>query len=145
MVHTDGMSQEANDDPYRWLEDLAGDEAAGWVRDRNAHSVGTLATGTRFTELQAQLRQVLDAEDRIPFPSWHGGHLYNFWKDGRHPRGLWRCATVEEYRRREPDWQPLLDLDALAEAEGENWVWQGATMLRPAGRRALLSLSRGGS
>src|SRR5436305_1710901 len=70
MVHTDGMSQEANDDPYRWLEDLAGDEAAGWVRDRNAHSVGTLATGTRFTELQAQLRQVLNAAVRLPFPRW---------------------------------------------------------------------------
>jgi prolyl oligopeptidase len=39
----------------------------------------------------------------------------------------------------------LLDLDALAEAEAEDWVWHGADTLPPAHQRALLRLSRGGS
>jgi prolyl oligopeptidase len=88
---------------------------------------------------------VLDAEDRIPFPAFHGGYLFNLWKDAGHPRGLWRRTTLDEYRKREPDWQVLLDLDELAGRDGENWVWQGADLLRPAGERALVSLSRGGS
>jgi prolyl oligopeptidase len=133
------------DDPYRWLEDLDGPAAAGWVRGRNAHSIADLAGGDGFTELSRRLREVLDAEDRIPLPTWHGGYLYNLWKDAAHPRGLWRRTTLDEYRKREPDWQVLLDLDELAERDGENWVWQGADLLRPAGERALLSLSRGGS
>jgi prolyl oligopeptidase len=38
-----------------------------------------------------------------------------------------------------------LDLDALSAEEGEGWVWHGARVLRPDCRRALVSLSRGGS
>ena len=59
------------------------------------------------------------------------------------PRGLWRRATVDGVRADE--WQVLLDLDALAAAEGENWVWSGATGFRPDYRRFLVWLSRGGS
>ena len=39
----------------------------------------------------------------------------------------------------------LLDLDALAAAEGEDWIWQGAETLPPEHARAILRLSRGGS
>ncbi|MEV4758844.1 prolyl oligopeptidase family serine peptidase [Micromonospora sp. NPDC049559] len=135
----------ADEDGYLWLEELDGERAAHWVQDRNAESVAALTAGSRFDGLVGELRQVLDAADRIPYPVWRGEHLYNFWKDERHPRGLWRRTTLDQYRRPEPDWEPVLDLDALAEREAENWVWQGATVLRPGYRRALVSLSRGGS
>ncbi|HMO11954.1 MAG TPA: prolyl oligopeptidase family serine peptidase, partial [Actinotalea sp.] len=45
----------------------------------------------------------------------------------------------------EPLWEVVLDLDALNAAEGEDWVWHGATVLRPQFRRALVALSHGGS
>ncbi|WP_232290107.1 prolyl oligopeptidase family protein [Micromonospora sp. ATCC 39149] len=135
-----------DDDPYRWLEDLDGPDAAGWVRDRNAETMAALTGGDRFAALRAEIREVLDAEDRIPYPGWRGDHLYyNFWIDAAHPRGVWRRTTLEEYRRPEPQWDILLDVDALAAQEGENWVWQGATVLRPGHDRCLVSLSRGGS
>ena len=38
-----------------------------------------------------------------------------------------------------------LDLDALAAAEGDDWVWHGADTLPPDHHRAILRLSRGGS
>ncbi|HKT04222.1 MAG TPA: prolyl oligopeptidase family serine peptidase [Rugosimonospora sp.] len=139
------MTQDASEDPYRWLEDLEGERGARWVRDRNTHSTGALTGSDRFARLQAELRQVLDDEDRIPLPTFHGRHLYNLWKDAEHPRGLWRRTTAEEYRKREPDWEVLLDVDALAAAEGESWVWQEVEYLRPGGDRALVSLSPGGS
>jgi prolyl oligopeptidase len=139
------MTQESSADPYRWLEDLDAPEAAAWVRERNAHSLSTLTGGEQFAALRTRLREVLDSADRIPYPHWHGDHLYNLWTDAQRPRGLWRRTTLEQYRRPAPAWQVLLDLDELAAREGETWVFQGAEYLRPGGDRALVFLSRGGA
>src|SRR2546430_3732208 len=135
----------SDDDPHQWLEDLDGDAAAAWVREHNADTLGRLAGDARFTRLRDQLLDVLDSTSRIPYPTWHDGHLYNLWKDREHPRGLWRRTTLDEYRRADPDWDVLIDLDALAARERENWVWQEVDILRPAGRRGLVTLSRGGA
>jgi prolyl oligopeptidase len=133
-------------DRYQWLEDVTGAAALDWVRERNAEALATLSDSARFEDLRTELRQVLDADDRIPYPRRRGAYLYNFWQDAAHPRGLWRRTTLAEYRRAQPDWDVLLDIDALGEQEGENWVFHGATMLRPGGyQRALVQLSRGGA
>ena len=136
---------EVDGDPYRWLEAIDGEDAMAWVRERNAEAVAALAGGSAFDTRRAEIREVLDSQARIPYPTWHGEHLYNLWKDEANPRGLWRRTTLEEYRKDEPDWQVLIDVDALSAAEGENWVWQGATLLRPGYQRCLVMLSRGGS
>lgn len=133
------------DDPYLWLEDVTGDTALDWVRERNAETVTELTDEPRFAALRDEIREVLDADGRIPYPRTRGEYLYNFWQDAAHPRGLWRRTTLESYRGTDPDWEIVLDVDALGEAEGENWVWQGATVLRPAYRHALVELSRGGA
>jgi prolyl oligopeptidase len=133
------------DDPYLWLEEVTGDEALAWARARNAETVAELTERPRFTDLRDGIREVLDADDRIPYVRRRGEHLYNFWQDAANPRGLWRRTTLEEYRTPDPVWEIVLDVDALAAAEGESWVWQGATALRPAYRRALVELSRGGA
>ncbi|WP_433045160.1 prolyl oligopeptidase family serine peptidase [Dactylosporangium sp. CS-033363] len=136
-------------DDFLWLEDVLGDRALDWVRERNAATTAELTGGERFTELYDGIRAVLDADDRIPMIAWHGERVYNLWKDGTHKRGLWRRTTLESYRSETPDWETVLDLDTLADAEGENWVWQGATYLRSgplAGEhRCLVALSRGGA
>lgn len=144
-MHDDDLA--VDDDPFLWLEDVTGDGPLDWVRARNAEAFAEL-TGDdhpRYGELKAQILDVLDADDRIPYPARRGEFLYNYWKDAAHPRGLWRRTTLESYRTAEPDWDVLLDLDALAEAEDENWVWAGAQVLRPEFRRALLQFSRGGA
>jgi prolyl oligopeptidase len=137
------------DDAYLWLEDVEGERALTWARERNAETTSALTGNDRFTRLYDDIRAVLDADDRIPMIAWHGRRVYNLWKDATHPRGLWRRTTLEDYRGDEPHWQTVLDLDALAAAEDENWVWQGVTFLRTgplAGEhRCLLALSRGGA
>jgi prolyl oligopeptidase len=133
------------EDPYLWLEDLEGERAAAWVRERNAATLADLAGGADFERLRAGLLDVLDAPGRIPYPEWHDGQLYNLWRDAEHPRGLWRRTGLDGYRAAAPDWEILIDLDALAAEEGENWVWQEVAYLRPDGRRCLVSLSRGGA
>jgi prolyl oligopeptidase len=95
--------------------------------------------------LRAQIREILDSRDRIAYVRRMGGRLYNFWRDAGHPRGIWRRTTEEEYRKAEPQWETVLDLDALAAAEGENWVWKGEQCRYPDWDRCLLSLSRGGA
>jgi len=136
---------DTDDDPWLWLEEVQGDPALDWVRARNAESRGLLEAWPGFAALRTQIREVLDAHDRIPGITRRGPHLYNFWQDATHPRGLWRRTTLAQFRQPLPAWETLLDLDALGRAEGENWVWGGAVCLGPAYRHALISLSRGGA
>jgi prolyl oligopeptidase len=132
-------------DPHLWLEEVTSERALAWVRDRNAEAFAELAESERYAELKVQILEALDADDRIPYVTRYGPHLFNFWRDAAHPRGLWRRTTLESYRTDDPDWEVLLDVDALAAEEGESWVWQGATVLRPGHDRALVHLSRAGA
>ncbi|MFY7973657.1 MAG: prolyl oligopeptidase family serine peptidase [Rubrivivax sp.] len=132
-------------DPYLWLEDVTGERALAWVRERNAASEQRLQADPGFANLRTQLREVLDSRAQIPYVTRLGGQLYNFWRDAANPRGLWRRTTLAEYRKAEPAWETVLDIDALGKAEGVNWVWKGSDCLPPAYRRCLLSLSKGGA
>ncbi|MDN5899250.1 MAG: prolyl oligopeptidase family serine peptidase [Brachybacterium sp.] len=145
-------------DPHQWLEEVTGEEALTWVRERNAAAETELdavadpqdPSGTPLAEtLQHQILEILDAKDRIPGVTKRGDFLYNFWTDAEHERGLWRRTTLDSYRTDDPEWDVLLDVDALNEAEGEDWVWHGASLLRPVEgepyRHALIDLSHGGA
>nr|WP_284616521.1 prolyl oligopeptidase family serine peptidase [Rubrivivax pictus] len=133
------------DDPYLWLEDVQGDKALAWVRERNAQSRALLQAFPRFGTMRDTFRAILDSREKIPYVSRRGGHLYNFWRDAGNQRGLWRRTTLDEYRKPNPAWETLIDLDALAKADNENWVWSGADCFGPDYNRCLLKLSRGGA
>src|SRR5205823_6525626 len=81
----------------------------------------------------------------IPTIAKRGAYYYNFWQDAAHVRGLYRRTTLEEYRKDNPAWETVLDLDALAAKENENWIWHGPVWLEPSFERCLIKLSRGGS
>src|SRR5690606_10897555 len=132
-------------DPYQWLEDVTGEEALAWVREQNAAAEAELADTDAFRELEAELLAIYDSDERIPAVSKMGDYYYNFWRDKNNERGIWRRTSLEEYRKDNPEWELLLDLDALNAAEGENWVWHGANCLRPDYDRCLIALSRGGA
>jgi len=133
-----------DEDPFLWLEDITGDAALDWVRRHNAPTLAELA-GDRFEQMRTEALEVLDTDARIPYVRRRGDHLYNFWRDAEHPRGVWRRTTLAEYRGERPEWDVLIDVDALAAADGENWVWAGADVIEPEYTLALVSLSRGGS
>ncbi|MDP6934735.1 MAG: S9 family peptidase, partial [Myxococcota bacterium] len=134
-----------SEDPHLWLEDVTGEEALDWVRERNEVSVQALASDPEFEALEQRLLAAFDSDDRIPYVGERAGYYYNFWRDGEHARGIWRRTTLEQYRQDDPEWDVVLDLDALAETEEENWVWDGASCLPPAHDRCLVALSRGGA
>lgn len=138
------------EDPYLWLEDVGGDKALDWVRERNAQSRSAIESDPGFQSLQDDLLAILDSDAKIPYVYTQGSYVYNFWTDRNNQRGVWRRTTMEEYRKPEPAWETLIDVDALNAQEGENWVWHGASCLRPKVkgdpyRRCLVSLSRGGA
>ncbi len=132
-------------DPFLWLEDVLGDASLAWVRDRNAHSQAILQARPEFEPIRTGLLEMMNAKERIPYVARRGGFFYNFWQDEAHTRGLWRRTSLDEYRKPSPAWETVLDLDALADAEGENWVWGGTVPFAPAYERVLISLSRGGA
>ena len=134
-----------NDDPHLWLEDVTGDKALDWVRARNADSQTQLAGDPGFETLRSDLLSILDSNARIPYVGKMGGYYYNFWRDQHNPQGVWRRTTLDQYRKDQPKWDVLLDIDALGKAEGVNWVWGGADCLRPDYDRCLIALSRGGA
>jgi prolyl oligopeptidase len=133
-----------DDDRYLWLEDITGDDALAWVRRHNEPTLAELG-GERFETMREQALEILDTDARIPYVRRRGEYLYNYWRDAQHPRGLWRRTTLDAYRSDSPDWDVLVDLDALAEADGEKWVWAGADVIEPDHTVALVELSRGGS
>ena len=135
----------ASDDPHLWLEDVLGDDALAWVRERNAQSREVIEAWPRFGQTRDQLRAILDSKEQIPGVVRRGDWLWNFWRDDRNPRGLWRRTTLAEYRKPQPAWDVVIDLDELARNENENWVWHGTNCLAPKYERGLIMLSRGGS
>ncbi len=132
-------------DPTLYLEDLLGEKSLAWVKARNEATLQKLTQGTAFQTLRGTLLRELNSESRLPTLVQVGGHLYNFWKDAAHPLGIWRRTPVDEFAKADPAWETLLDLDALALREKENWVWGDAQILPRDGTRALVSLSRGGA
>jgi prolyl oligopeptidase len=134
----------ADDDPYIWLEEVDGEEALAWVAEQNAASLPGLEGDPRFVELEAEALALMEASDRIPYGSYFGGYVHNFWRDENHVRGIWRRTTLDSYATDDPGWETILDIDALADAESENWVYKGRSCLPPEYNICFVNLSRGG-
>jgi prolyl oligopeptidase len=133
------------EDPYTWMEEIEGDRAMAFARAENAGSLPGLQGDPRYAGLREQALTILQARDRIAGVSFAGdGKLSNFWQDADHVRGIWRKTTLDSYRTAEPVWESVLDVDALAKAEGRNWVYKGASCLAPEDRYCLVTLSDGG-
>ncbi|MGW1426026.1 prolyl oligopeptidase family serine peptidase [Bradyrhizobium manausense] len=132
-----------DDDPWLWLEEVEGARALDFVERQNILTLDKFG-GPAFERDRDLLAAIYDRPDNIPYASRSGGLLYNTWKDADHPRGLWRRTTLDEFRKAEPSWEAILDIDELAAREGEDWLLNWTTS-RSKYSRVILSLSRGGS
>src|SRR6056297_698780 len=135
----------AQNDPYLWLEDVEGPNALAWARGQNELSISELESHPLFEPIHERALEIYTSDDRIAYPSLMGGEIYNFWRDAEHVRGIWRTTSLDVYRADETDWDVILDVDALAEAEDENWVWAGSDCRYPDYDRCLVGLSVGGA
>lgn len=142
-IAQDGVPGPA-EDPNIWLEEARSDEALAWVRAENDRTFAHMSQDPRFAQLQAEALAIYDSQDRIPYVSIRPDGLYNFWQDKANPKGLLRRTTLESYRTDDIQWETVLDVDALAAAEGKEWVYKGSSCLPPDLRKCMIALSDGG-
>nr|WP_283809974.1 hypothetical protein [Bradyrhizobium vignae] len=129
------------DDPFRWLEERRASRS-GLGSRRNEKTHGVLQSDPRYRHFYEQALAILQ-KDRIADIPLEGRGLEHFWQDENQVRGVWRRTTRESDRSQVPNWEAILDVDALAAAENRNWVFRGASCLPPEERLCLISLSDG--
>lgn len=138
------VSRNQLEDPYLWLEEVEGDRALEWVRAQNARTQSALQANPLYSQIFNDAKEILLANDRVPFSAFADNYFWNFWQDENHKHGLLRRTTYQEYLKGNPQWETILDFDQLSQAENENWVYSGRARLSRTSSRRLLYLSRGG-
>lgn len=133
-----------SEDPFLWLEEVEGTQALDWVKKENARTQTDLEGDPLYGSLYQQARDLYFAQDRTAFAYYYRGYFYNFWQDATHKHGILRRALPAEYRKPKPQWETVLDLDALSLSENENWVYKGFAHIDRDAKNAMLLLSRGG-
>lgn len=136
---------QAEEEHLLWTEEVEGDEALAFATAQNERSLARLQSDPRYQQLYDAALEILESDARIPYVGVRGGELWNFWRDANNTHGLWRRTTLDSYMSDATEWDIVLDVDALAEAEGKNWVWRGSNCLSPDYRLCLITLSDGGS
>ena len=132
-------------DPFLWLEDVTAEKSLDWVKQRNAESAKAIVARPGFDAMEARFLEIYDSKAKIATVNKIGRYYYNFWKDPDHERGIWRRTSLEEYRKAQPAWETVLDLDALSKTDSIAWVWHDVEPLSPNDTRCLMKLSRGGA
>ena len=131
-------------DKYTWLEDIYGDKQLAWVKAENQRTANVIQKDPRWATNRADALKVLDSPERLPFPQFRSGIIYNTWRDADHVRGIVRRTTLEDYKTADPKWQTVVDYDALSKADNKSWVGKGTVCLEPGEELCLLALSNGG-
>ena len=121
-------------DPYLWLEEVDGERAMAWVNAHNARSLGVLQGDPRYEPPApagaGDRPGRATASPRPASPTTARSTI-----SGRTPT---TCAasgartTLDSYRTDAPQWETILDLDALSDGRGQELGLQGR---RPACRR----------
>ncbi len=132
-------------DPYLWLEAVDSERSLHWVREQNALSLPLLKARPEYEPIRARTFGLLSSTDKIPYVFRMGDFFYNLWTDATHKRGLLRRTTLDEYKKASPQWESVLDIDALGKLEGENWVYKAITCMQPAYMLCMVAVSRGGA
>jgi prolyl oligopeptidase len=142
LAHEDMPS--SADDEWRWLEAIDEERSLDWVKQQNARTRDVLTAVPDFEQMHQQAVEVLTSGGRIPEVTQRGEWLYNYWRDEDHPRGIYRRTLLESFQSGDPEWQTVLDIDALSAADDIQWVFSGMQCLPPAYRHCLVDLSPGG-
>lgn len=147
ILSTTVFAQDANTsnaDPFMWLEEVDGKKAIDWVNQQNSLTVERLTKEKSYDDIYKRTLEILNSADRIAYPTLYGAFVYNFWQDKDHERGIWRRATTSSFTNGKPNWETLLDLDAMYKKDNIKWVFKGSNGLYPKYERFLISLSKGG-
>lgn len=127
-----------------WLEEVEGEQALAKVNTWNKTTLDKLMADKRYSQYLESGLEIVNAKDKIPYGTYRGGFVYNFWQDEDNVRGMLRRTTLDEYTQPEPKWEDLLSFDNLSAKEERNWVYKSSDCFEGNYDRCLLSLSDGG-
>ncbi|MCO5112594.1 MAG: prolyl oligopeptidase family serine peptidase [Bdellovibrionaceae bacterium] len=133
-----------SNDHFQWLEEISTDQSMGWVTQNNKVTTNKFTQTKEFQKTYNDILTMLESEDKLLYPQIIGDHVYNFWRDKKHVKGVWRRQPIQSFEKGKRKWEIVIDFDALAKAENKNWVFKGETCLKPQERYCLISLSDGG-
>ncbi|KND60061.1 Prolyl endopeptidase [Candidatus Burkholderia verschuerenii] len=139
----------ADADPYIGLESLDDAHVRSWVDAQNHRTENAFGKTPESRALAARLEKAYTSKDRIVACSRYGDWAYNTWQDDEHPLGIVRRTAWRAWLDGQPEWETILDVDALdlntREGNDTRWALADFDMLYPDYDRALVSLSPGGS
>jgi prolyl oligopeptidase len=139
-----GQGPSEQPDKYTWLEDIHGEKPMAWVKAENARTAAVLEKQKPFDDLRDEALKVLDSPDKLAFPQFRNGLVYNTWRDKDHVRGIVRRTTLESYLTADPKWETVIDYDALGKEDKQSWVGKGLTCFEPEEEHCMVALSVGG-
>lgn len=131
-------------DKYQWLEDVSGERSMTWVKAENERTAKVLEADPRFAALNDAALKVAESPERLAYPSLVDGMVYNTWQDAEHVKGIYRKTTLADYLTEKPTWKTVIDYDALAKQDKQEWVAHGLNCLYPGNTLCLVALSAGG-
>lgn len=133
-------------DSYIWLEDIEAEKSLDWVRQHNEKTTQEFAIENKksFNKNYKGILKMLESNAKIAYPSVMNEYVYNFWRDQKHIKGIWRRQKIEDYEKRRSKWQILVDFDQISRVENKNWVFKGVTCLEPNPKHCLIRFSDGG-
>ena len=136
-------------DPFISLEALDSATVDAWVVAQNDRTTKAFGNTPAADALTQRLAKAYTSKDRIVTCSRYGDWGYNTWQDDEHPLGITRRTPWSAWLAGKPEWQTVLDVDALdlnnLEGDDTRWALHGFDLLYPTWDRALVSLSPGGS
>src|SRR5687768_4134767 len=136
-------------DDFSYLEDAEDPRTQAWLKVQNERTA-TALQGARyrsFSDAALETAQKTHPYEALAVPGGiplREGWMYQHWSDRQHPKGVWRRTRLDAFVRGEPQWEVLLDIDALSARENTSWMFLEA-VFSPSGKRALIRLSQGGS
>ena len=144
IIFTTLFRMQAQEDTYLWLEVIDSKKSLEFVNTQNKITQDKLSSNAEYQAIYDKSLEIYNSTYRIAFPSIIGNHIYNFWQDKEHARGIWRRTTKESYLSNNTIWETLLDIDALALKDDIKWVYKGSNGLYPNYNRFIINLSNGG-
>lgn len=125
-----------------YLDDTYGARALAWVARERAATLTALRADPRFDALEREAAALLTDPSQPDDVRFIGDHAYAYAQSRQAPMGVWRRSPAAAWLDGKPQWETLIDLDALGAAEGRRWLFAGASC-RPNGR-CLIQLSDNG-
>lgn len=133
-----------SDDPYLWLEDIDADKSMTWVRAANAKTDQGLTKSASYNAIYRDVLKGLNNKNKLPEIDLIGDMVYSLKKDADHPRGLYQRTSIDSFKKGDPTWEVVLDIDAMSDNDNIKWVFHGMDCHAPKNQRCLVYLSPGG-